>query len=158
MFITLLHVAKENVLSLQEQIMRTRGVRMGVFLCPHSHHCVRVPAILGLYRTFSLNFQDQNHFPGFFRPKILQKISRTFQEAWEPWTTSLMQTQLTSERNPWKDKYSPVQRRKLSIHTVQTRMIDVIPRSSHRAACFHVSSCQSSCWNTSFRCSSWISW
>ena len=37
----------------------------------------QIPA---LSRTFNLNFQDQNHFPGM---EILQKNSKSFQKLWE---------------------------------------------------------------------------
>ena len=86
--LSLSHIVKRNVLSLYEQITRTRGARMGMFLHLCLHCCVRIPAN-------SRTFQDLKlKFPGLSRTKIiiqdfrgleiLQKNSRTFQEALEP--------------------------------------------------------------------------
>ena len=44
---------------------------MGIFLCPHPHHCVHIKAN-------SRNFQDQNHFLGLFRPGNFTKNFQNF--------------------------------------------------------------------------------
>ena len=59
---SLSHVVKKNVLSLQERITKTRGVRTSIILHPRPHHCVPIPA-----------------------------NSRTFQDAWKlchTWSTA----------------------------------------------------------------------
>ena len=51
---SLSHVAKKNLLSLQERITKTRGVRTRIFSCPH--HCVRVQANSKTFQDLKLTF------------------------------------------------------------------------------------------------------